>query len=91
MTLSDEKVTHLTHVLLKGLLEKKLITLKEDEGAVRRAIRHAIKSELALGEEMDRAVRQKLSSFSKRLAEGSPEWEVLYKKFMREEEIKRGR
>ena len=29
--LSDEKVTHLSHVLLKGLLEKKLVKLKGDE------------------------------------------------------------
>ena len=89
--LSDEKVTHLTHVLLKGLMDKKLLALKDEEGAIRKAIRQAIQSELRVGEEMDKAAKQKLATFSRKLAEGSPEWEVLYKKFMREEEVKRGR
>lgn len=89
--LTDEKVTHLTHVILKGLLDKNLITPKDEEGKIRRAIRHVITSELKLGEDMDRAVRRKLESFSKKLIEGSPEWDILYKKFMREEETKRGR
>ncbi|MBI4824003.1 MAG: DUF507 family protein [Nitrospirae bacterium] len=89
--LKAEKVTHLSHVLLKGLLDKNLITLKDEEGNVRRAIKHVIASELKIGEDMDKLVRRKLESFSRKLPEGSPEWEVLYKKFMREEEIKKGR
>lgn len=89
--LKAEKVTHLSHVLLKGLLKKNLITLKDEEGNVRRAIKHVIASELKIGEDMDKLVRRKLESFSRKLPEGSPEWEVLYKKFMREEEIKKGR
>lgn len=89
--LSDEKVTYLSHIILKGLLNKKLITSNEEEGRIRKAIKNVILSELRLGEEMDKAVRQKLDSYSRKITEGSPEWDVLYKKFMREEEIKRGR
>ncbi len=91
MMLSDEKVTHLSHVLLKGLMEKKLLTPKEEEGKLRRAMKNVIASELKKGEQMDAAVRQKLQSYARKIIEGSPEWEVLYKKFFREEEIKRGR
>jgi hypothetical protein len=89
--LSDEKVTHLTHVLLKGLMDRNLITLKEDEGQVRRAMKRAVLAELQVGEEMDRAVKRKIESLSRGVVEGSPEWEVLYKKFFREEEVKKGR
>jgi hypothetical protein len=89
--LSDEKITYLTHVILKGLLNKNLITLKDDEGRARRAMKRAILYELKIGEEMDRIVRRKIQSLSKKVYEGSPEWEVLYKKFLKEEEIKRGR
>lgn len=92
MMLSDEKISHLSHVLLKGLKEKKLINLIEDDGKVRAEIKRTIISELKLGEEIDSIVRKKLQSYSKKkIVEGSPEWEVLYKKFFREEEIKRGR
>lgn len=91
MRLSDEKISHLTHVLLKGLLEKDLVTLKEEEGLVRRAMKRAITAELQVGDEMDRVVKRKIESLSRGVVEGSPEWEVLYKKFLKEEEVKRGR
>jgi hypothetical protein len=91
MMLSEDKVSHLSHVLLKNLLGQKLLGLNEDEGAIRREIKRTIISELKIGEEIDEVVRKKLQSFSKKVIEGSPEWEVMYRKFFREEEIKRGR
>ncbi len=91
MMLSEDKVSHLSHVLLKGLLAQKLVDLKEDEAAIRREIKRTIVAELRIGEEIDQSVRKKLQSFSKKVVEGSPEWEVMYRKFFREEEIKKGR
>lgn len=89
--LSDDKITHISNLVLKGLLEKNLIKLKEDDGIVRKEIRRSFVEELKVGEEIDQIVRKKLEKSSKKLVEGSPEWEILYKKFFREEEIKRGR
>ncbi|MBM4128502.1 MAG: DUF507 family protein [Nitrospira sp.] len=91
MMLSEEKITHLSHVLLKGLIEKDLIEVLEEEGKIRAEIKRTIIAELKVGEDIDMTVRKKLQSFSKKLVEGSPEWEVLYKKFFREEEVRRGR
>ena len=91
MMLSDDKVSHLSHVLLKGLKDRKLIELNDEEGKVRAEIKRTVTAELKVGEEIDSLVRKKLESFSKKLAEGSPEWEIMYRKFLREEEIKRGR
>lgn len=91
MMLSDEKITHMSHVLLRELKKQGLIEVLEEEGKVRRQIRRSIVDELKLGEEIDEAVRRKINSMSKKLAEGSPEWEVLYKKFFKEEEKRRGR
>jgi hypothetical protein len=91
MMLTEDKISHLSHVLLKGLLEKDLIEAIEDEGKIRAEIKRTIISELKIGEVIDSAVSKKLLSFSKKIAEGSPEWDVLYKKYFREEEFKRGR
>ncbi|MBA4348953.1 MAG: DUF507 domain-containing protein [Thermodesulfovibrio sp.] len=91
MMLSDDKITHTTHALLKGLMEKNLITLKVDDSDVRREIKRTILNDMKIGEDIDIAVRRKLQSFSKKLVEGSPEWEVLYRKFFEEEEVRRGR
>ena len=91
MMLSDDKISHTTHVLLKGLLENKLIVPKVEESEVRREIKKTIVNELKVGEDINETVTKKLLSFSKKLVEGSPEWEVLYRKFYEEEEVKKGR
>jgi len=89
MMLSDDKITHTTHMLLKGLLEKGLIVVKADDSLLRREIKRTIIGKLKIGEEIDVEVRNKLQSFARKLVEGSTEWEVLYKKFYEEEDDKR--
>lgn len=89
--LSDDKISQLTHVLVKALLDKKLIKPAEGESKIRKTVKQVIATEMKHAEEMDQAVRRKLDSYSKRLFEGSPEWEIQYRKFFKEEEIKRGR
>ncbi|BCB97081.1 hypothetical protein JZK55_20030 [Dissulfurispira thermophila] len=91
MRLTDDKITHMTHIVLKGLMDKGFITLKEDDALLRREIKRTIINELKIGEDIDEAVRRKLRSLSKKLVEGSPEWDVLYKKYYEEEEVKRGK
>jgi hypothetical protein len=91
MMLSDDKISHTTHVLLKGMIAHKLITLKAEESEVRREMKRTIVNMLKVGEDMHEEVTKKLLSFSRKLVEGSPEWEVLYKKFYEEEEVRRGK
>jgi hypothetical protein len=90
MRLSDDKISHITHVVLKGLLEKKVITPLEDEGQIRRDIRRVIERELKVADGVDEMVRRKLQSYSKKIYEGGSEWEVLYNKFYEEEAAKKG-
>jgi hypothetical protein len=90
MRLSDDKISHITHVVLKGLLEKKVITPLEDEGQIRRDIRRVIERELKVADGVDETVRRKLQSYSKKIYEGGSEWEVLYNKFYEEEAAKKG-
>jgi len=65
--LSEDKISHLSHVLLKGLMGKGIISITGEEGKVRAEIKRTIVSELKVGEEMDFAVRKKIQSFSKML------------------------
>lgn len=91
MRLSDDKISHTTHVVLKGLLEKNAITPLADDGQIRREIRRVIVKELKLAEDIDAAVTRKLQSYSKKIYEGSSEWEVMYSKLFEEETAKKGR
>jgi hypothetical protein len=91
MMLSEDKITHTTHMLLRGLLQQELIETKAEESEIRREIKRIFATELKLGEELDATVRTKIETLSKKLVEGSPEWDVMYKKYYDEEENKRGR
>ncbi len=91
MRLSDDKISHLTHIVLKGLLEKKAVTPLEDEGQVRRDIKRIIVRELKLADDIDKKVTKKLQSYSKKIYEGSSEWDVMYNKLFEEESAKKGR
>lgn len=88
--LSDEKISHLSHVLLKGMLDNKLVEVRDEEGKIRRQIKLSMTSFLKVGEDIEAVVKKKLQSFSRNITEGSPEWEVLYRKFFDEEAVKRG-
>ncbi len=88
--LSDEKISHMSHILLRQLKERGIVNLLSDDSMIRKQIKRSIADELSLGEEIDEAVRRKLQSYTKKIVEGSPEWEVLYKRFFQEEEKKRG-
>jgi len=91
MILSEDKISHLSHLILKGLSQGgKTAFLVEDE-KVLREIKRVIVHELQTEDEIDQAVRAKLASYSRPLSEGGPEWDVLYHKFFEEERKKRQR
>ena len=89
MLLSEEKISHLAHRILDGLSEEPDLVWRVEEVEVLREIKKVILTELRLEEEIDGLVRQRLASYSRPIPEGSPEWEVLYRKSFNEEIRKR--
>ena len=89
MLLSEDKVSHLSHVILACLKTNQTVRLKGDEVHALREIKRVLASELAEEEEMDRIVRARLASYSRPIVEGSQEWEVMYRKALDEEFHKR--
>lgn len=77
-------------MLLKGLLDKDLIDIRDEEGRVRKEMKRSLESFLKASEAIDVSVRKKLQSYSRKIVEGSPEWEVLYKKFYKEDAARKG-
>ncbi len=89
MLLSDDKTSHLSHVILNHVKASPEARLKGDEAQALRVIKRVLAGQLAEEEELDRIVRARLGSYSRRIAEGSPEWDVLYRKTIEEELRKR--
>jgi len=83
--LSEDKVSHLSHVILNAVKKSPAVRVKGDEGRVLKEIKRVLATELAHEEEIDRKVKAKLASYSRGIIEGSAEWEVLYRKTFEEE------
>lgn len=90
MILSEDKITHLSHLILNDL-KNGLATFKEDEISVLREIKRLIVSELRVDEDIDAIVRKKLEPYSKKFPEGTPDWSHQYARFFEEEMKKRRR
>ena len=89
--LSEDKVSHLSHVILSAVKKSPIVQVKTDDGRVLKEIKRVLAGELAQEEDIDRKVRAKLGSYSRGIVEGSPEWDVLYRKTFEEEMRKHGR
>jgi hypothetical protein len=89
MSLSDEKASHLSHLILNHFKDPAHARLKVEEVAVLREIKRVLAAELQVDAAVDAAVRHRLASYSRPLAEGSTEWETMYRKTFEEEMRKR--
>ena len=83
--LSEDKVSHLSHVILRAIKNSPLLQAKSEDGRILKEIKRVLAGELAQEQDLDRKVRTKLGSYSRGIVEGSPEWEVLYRKTFEEE------
>jgi len=83
--LSNDKVSHLSHVILDAFKKSPLIRIKSEEGKILREIKRVLATELAQEDDIDRKVKAKLASYSRGIVEGSAEWDVLYRKTLEEE------
>ena len=85
MRLSREKVNRLAHLVTEDLVANDQIDFIEDRNTIRLEIVKIINEELKREEELDRDARKKIESQKRAVPEGSPEWEILYRKYYSEE------
>ena len=91
MGLSHEKMVHLSHVVTDALESEETIKLLKPRNEVRLEVIEALRRESAREDEIETRARTKIMSMKKDIAEGSPEWDILYSKFVEEERDKRRR
>jgi hypothetical protein len=83
--LSDERISHISHLIMNGLITGKLIEAIQPEEKMFREIKRTVTTELHEEDEVDALVRRKIQSLSRTVPEGSSEWGVLYHKYLDEE------
>lgn len=90
MIISEDRQTHLAHVITDAIWDDDLVDFTDDEMALRLA-KKAIAEFVKEDEEIDRKAREKVTSLKRGVVEGSPEWDILYKKYYEEERGRRGK
>ena len=87
MRLSEDRVSHISHLIADGVWKDDLVDFVDDE-KVLTEIKRVIAGYLRIEDDADTVARDKIRSLSRNVPEGSREWDVLYKKYF-EEEINR--
>ncbi len=85
MRLSEDRIYHLSHLIQDMLIRNRNIEILETEERVLREIKRTIADELKFEDDADEAARRTIQSLSRKVPEGSREWDVLYRKYVEEE------
>ncbi len=87
--LSDEKQTHLAHVILTSVTGMSEVKMIGDSAHALREVKRVLAEHMKAEEELVQKVRSRLQSYARPIPEGSQEWDVLYQKTYQEELRKR--
>ena len=90
MRLSRDKVNKLAHTVADALAELDKVDFVEDRNTIRMEARRILEELLKEEEKLDQAARQKIETQKRTIAEGTQEWDILYRKYYNEEVKKLG-
>jgi len=86
--LSHERCVHLSHLFVNALEDDESVEFLRDANDVRLKMLQILESELVKEDELEENIRRKIASQKRDVPEGSPEWDLLFRKYY-EEEIKK--
>ena len=89
MRLSEDRISHVSHLIFDAIVKGGIVAPTVAEEKVLRDIKRTFTEELRFDDEADTAARRTIQSLSRRVPEGSPEWEVLYQKYREAELVRR--
>lgn len=89
MSISEDRQSHLVHVVVDGIWNDDLVDYDDEDKAIRFG-KKAMAKFIDECEAIDTHVRAKITSLKRGVVEGSPEYDVLYGKYFDEEMQRRG-
>lgn len=86
---SEDRVSHLARIVVDGIWNDDLVDYVDDDAALR-AAKKGLNEFIKEIRDVDQAAQAKVASLKRGVAEGSPEWDILYAKYFEEEMQRRG-
>ena len=84
MSISEERLSHLAHLVVDGIWNDDLVDYSDDDAALRAAKRGLADFAKRIVD-IDAKAREKVASLKRGVVEGSPEWDVMFGKYFEEE------
>jgi len=88
--LSREKINYLSRIIMESIFEDDNVNFLDEPNEVRLSIVKSIENELKLYELLEKKAIKKIESQKKTIKEGSREWEILFRKYYKDEISKLG-
>jgi hypothetical protein len=85
---SEGRLSHLSHQILAILRAEGLADV-ENERLALQAIKRTLEGQHDRDARLDEVVRRKIASLSRKVPPGSHEWDILYRRYMEEEQRKK--
>ena len=89
MSFNEDRLRHIAHLIIDDLKKKKMVEIT-DNSSVLNDLKRVLFAHFKMEDEIDDFVRKKIRSYSRMIAEGSREWDIMYDKLFEEEKSKRG-
>ncbi|HZX09512.1 MAG: DUF507 family protein [Candidatus Aminicenantes bacterium] len=88
--LSREKINYLSRIIMESIFEDDHVDFLDEPNEIRLSIVKSIENELKLYELLEKKAIKKIESQKKTIKEGSREWEILFRKYYKDEISKLG-
>lgn len=83
MIISEDRQSHLAHMITDAVYDDDLVDFTDEDLALRLA-KKAVVEFVKEDEEIDREARERVASLKRNVLEGTPEWDILYRKYYEE-------
>ncbi len=90
MILSEDRQSHLAHLITDKVWGDDIADFSDDDLALK-ATKKAIIEFVKEHNDIDKKAREKVNSLKRGVLEGSPEWDIMYKKYYEEEKNRHGK
>jgi hypothetical protein len=90
MRISREKVNHISKMIVTNLVKRDDFDYKTELNDVRLEITHVINEYLKIEDSADEEARKVCASYSRKMREGTDEWDILYNRHYEEYMSKHG-
>ena len=85
-----ERMNQVANMIRDLIMEDDEVEIYEDPPVIRKRVSEILRNAIREEENIERAVRQRIREYSKNILEGTPEWNILYKKIYEDELRKKG-